>query len=153
MFVFEDKDRDKIAPKNYLTLYGALVEYKNIELLKIGHTGNDSFKGRVAWNEYINDCYHKFGFRGKLYNDEANRIKITEAVEIKSIVDEVQIRASKDDINFIEKSIRSKFDSYTFSSDINFSGKTEFVLVKEDTIETFKDWLNTIRKNKLYTCN
>ena len=150
MFVFENKDRDKRASKGYFTLYGALVEFKDIELLKIGHTSNDSFRGRVAWNEYMNDGYHKFGFRGNLYNDEANRIKITEAVEIKSIIDEVQIKSSKEEVKFIEENLRSKFDSYTFSSDINFSGKTEFVIVKEDTIETFKDWLTKIRKN--FTC-
>ena len=143
MLVSTFKDRDKWAPKGSVTLYAVLAEYKGKLLVKIGHTSNYSFLGRLAWNEHANDGYHKFGMTRPMNLEEENRVKISQVVDLKEIVDEVRIKETKENVKGIEDSIREKFTSFTFSE--NFSGKTEFIVVDKNTIEDIKKYFNNIR--------
>jgi len=149
MVNFDNTDRDKKAKKGFKTIYALLCNYNGIDVLKIGHTSNASVRGRLAWNTYANECYHIHGFRGGIYEDEKDRVKITDVVQIKKIIDEVQIKGNFSYIIKYENALRSLFKPYNFKE--NFSGKTEYVVVEEDTIEKIKIYFNDFR-NKLI-CN
>ena len=146
MVNFDITDRDKKAKKGFKTIYALLCNYNGIDVLKIGHTSNASVRGRLAWNTYANECYHIHGFRGGIYEDEKDRVKITDVVQVKEIIDEVQIQGNFSYIIKYENALRSLFKPYTFKE--NFSGKTEYVVVEEDTIEKIKLYFNDFR-NKL----
>ena len=149
MLEFNNSDRDKWARKGFKTLYALLCSYKDKILLKIGRTSNASVLGRLAWNTYANEGYHIFGFRGGIYEDEKDRVKITEVVTVEKIIDEVQIKGSNEFVEGYEKAFRSLFKSYSFKE--NFSGKTEYVEVEENTIDEVKECFKDIRKKLI--CN
>ena len=143
MLVSTFKDRDKWAPKGSFTLYAVLAEYKGKLLIKIGHTSNYSFLGRLAWNEHANDGYHKFGMTRPMNLEEEDRVKISQVVDLKEIIDEVRIKETRQNVKDIEETMRKKFTSFNF--DENFSGKTEFVVVEKNTIEDIKKFFDNIR--------
>ena len=143
MLVGTFKDRNKWAPEGSVTLYAVLAEYKGKLLIKIGHTRNYSFLGRLAWNEHANDGYHKFGMTRSMNLEEKDRVKISQVVDLKEIVDEVRIKETKENVKGIEESMRKKFTSFNFNE--NFSGKTEFVVVGKNTIEDIKNYFDNIR--------
>lgn len=151
MITYSASNRNKWAKKGYLLLYCVLTEYKGTALYKIGIASSASFLGRYAWNVYANDGYHKAGFRHKYFADEAGRIKIDQAVDIIEIVDEVQIQMSEPSIKELEGLIRSKGISYQFPSELNFSGKTEFIIADPTTKEMIESTFTNIRKNLI--CN
>lgn len=152
MLVFEDKDKYKKAPSGFQNFYTypATVLYDNTEVIKIGSNSQISCKGRLAWNEYCNDGYRKFGLRGKLFNDEVGRIKITEAVNIHKIYKELLVRTSSKDIKRLEEDLRKYLQAYQFPSHINFSGKTEFVIANETSYLIIDEYFKFLKDN--YEC-
>ena len=143
MLVSTTIDRDKWAPKGSFTLYAVLAEYMGKLLIKIGHTSNYSFLGRLAWNEHANDGYHKFGMTRPMNLEEKDRVKISQVVDLKEIIDEVRIKETRQNVKDIEETMRKKFTSFSFDED--FSGKTEFVVVEKNTIEDIKKFFDNIR--------
>ena len=152
MITYSASNMNKWAKKGYILLYCVLTEYKGTALYKIGIASSASFLGRYAWNVYTNDGYHKAGFRHKqIFTDEADTIKIDQAVDILEIVDEVQIQMSRPSIKELEDLIRSKGISYQFPSELKFSGKTEYIIVDPSTKEMIESTFTNIRKNLI--CN
>ena len=143
MLVGTFKDKDKWAPEGSVTLYAVLAEYKGKLLIKIGHTRNYSFLGRLAWNEHANDGYHKFGMTRPMNLEEKDRVKISQVVDLKKILDEVRIKETRKNVKDLEETMRKKFTSFSFSE--NFSGKTEFIVVEKNTIEDIKKFFDNIR--------
>jgi hypothetical protein len=152
MLEFNTKDRDKKAPKGFTNFYSypALTVFDNTPLFKIGINNQISVKGRFAWNEYCNDGYHKFGLRGNLFDDEAGRIKITEAVEVPKIFDEVLLKVSFKKAKSLEDDLRKLCKAYTFPESINFSGKTEFVYADNNSYIIIEEYFKFLRNN--YEC-
>ena len=152
MLVFSKEDRDSKAPKGFQNFYTfpAITLHSNERVFKIGSNSQTSFTGRCAWNEFCNDGYHKFNLRGKLFDDEKDRIKITEAVYIPKIFDEVLIKTTKKGITNLEEELRSHLRAYKFPEKINFSGKTEFVYADSNTYIVIEEFFKYLRKN--YEC-
>ena len=148
MIEYSASNMNKWAKKGYTLLYCVLTEYKGTALYKIGIAGSASFLGRYAWNVYTNDGYHKAGFRHKqIFMDEADRVKIDEAVDILEIVDEVQIQMSRPSIKDLEELIRSRGISFQFPNEVKFSGKTEFIIADPTSKEMIETTFTNIRKN------
>ena len=148
MIVHTNKDRDSFVKKGHTLLYAVLSEYLGQLLIKIGITSNKSFRGRKANNEYYNDGYHLHGFRTPMFLDEKDRIKISQAVELKEILCEIEIPVPKSVAkDKIEVPVRERFNPFIFPSDLKFSGKTEFVYADEKSIEAVKQIFKNIKEH------
>lgn len=147
MIEHTNKDRDSYVKKGHTVLYAVLCEYLGQMLIKIGITTNKSFRGRNANNEYFNDGYHLYGLRTPMFLDEKDRVKISEAVELKEIIDEFVLPMDKKSAreNF-EDPIRNHFKPFTFPSDLKFSGRTEFIYADDEVIESIKRGFTKIKK-------
>ena len=152
MVEFSNIDRDRKAPSGFQNFYTfpATVIFDNTEVIKIGSNSQISVKGRWAWNEYCNDGYHKYKFKGSLFEDEADRIKITEAVRIQNIYKEILVKTSRKDIRRLEEDLRKHLKPYTFPSHIKFSGKTEFVIADENSYNIIDQYFKFLKDN--YEC-
>ena len=151
MIEFTDKDRDDYAPKGCVNFYVYPAEYSNTKLFKIGINTQKSCKGRLAWNTYYNDGYHKFGFRGKLYDDEKDRKKITDVVKIPKIFDEVLIKVPEKRAKELELELRKYLTPFKFPEDVQFSGKTEFVYADQNAYIIIEEYFRHLRNN--YECS
>ena len=139
-------DKNSYVKQGHTVLYAVLCEYLGQKLIKIGITTNKSFRGRNANNEYFNDGYHLYGFRSSMFLDEKDRVKISEAVELKEILCEIEIPLPKEEVKeIIEGPVRERFEAFVFPSNVKFSGKTEFVLASEEAIVAVKRIFNNIK--------
>ena len=146
MVEYTNKDRDSYVRKGHTVLYAVLCEYLGQMLIKIGITTNKSFRGRNANNEYFNDGYHLYGLRTPMFLDEKDRVKISEAVELKEILCEIEIPFLKAEVKEkIEGPVRERFEAFVFPPNVKFSGKTEFVLADEEAIIAVKRIFNNIK--------
>ena len=152
MLEFNSQDRDRKAPTGFQNFYTfpATVFFDNTEVIKIGSNSQISGKGRLAWNEYCNDGYHKYGLRGRLFNDEAGRIKITEAVSIPNIYKELLVKTSVEGIRELERDLRKYLTPYKFPDHINFSGKTEYVIANKKSYIIIDEFFKFLNNN--YEC-
>lgn len=152
MFSYTLDDRFNFIPKGYQNfyVYEGVPFHEPEKLLKIGSNTQASCTGRLAWNEYCNDQYHKEGKRGATYVDEKGRIKITEAIQLGNIVDEVVLKVSKKEVIELERELTNLLKPYTFPKHINFSGKTEFVYADHNAYIIVEDYFRYLREN--YEC-
>ena len=152
MLKFDERDRDKFAPSDFQNLYTytATVISDNTKVIKIGSNNQSSVRGRLAWNKFYNEGYHLFGFRGKLYDDEKDRIKITEAVNIQEIYKESLVKTTSKDIKRLENELRKHLTPYEFPTEIKFSGKTEFVEANESSYNIIDKFFKFLKDN--YEC-
>jgi hypothetical protein len=123
MVEYTNKDRDSYVRKGHTVLYAVLCEYLGQMLIKIGITTNKSFRGRNANNEYFNDGYHLYGIRAPILP-----------------MDRKSAREK------FEDPIRNHFESFTFPSELKFSGRTEFIYADDKVIESIKRGFNNIKK-------
>ena len=150
MIEFTDKDRDDHAPKGFINFYTYPAKYGDIKLFKIGTNTQKSCKGRLAWNTYYNEGFHKFGFTGKLFDDEEGRKKITEVVKIPKIFDEVLIKVPEKIGRELELDLRKLLTPFNFPEDVQFSGRTEFVYADHNAYIIIEEYFKFLRNN--YEC-
>ena len=152
MISFTSNDRFNFVPEGYQNfyVYEGTPYHEPVDLLKIGTNTQTSCTGRLAWNEYCNDQYHIKKEHGGKYDDEKGRVKITQAIQLGNIVDEVVIKVTEKKAGQLETDLRSILEPYSFPNHINFSGKTEFVYANHNAYIIVEDFFKFLREN--YEC-